>query len=207
MKKQSNRLGVLLLASMLLNIISLKTIAGSIQDVQHVVILMQENRSFDHYYGTLQGVRGYNDPNILLFQNGSSDLFQPHGTNFLLPFPITNSCIVDVDHDEESGNEAWNNGWWNLWIPAKGSEAIPYYSRTTLSYYYSLADAYTICDANFCAFPGPTFPNRIYLFSGMIDPDGTGGGPILDDTIPTNGLSWTTYPERLQAAGVSWRVY
>jgi phospholipase C len=207
MKNQSNRVRIPLLASLLLSIISLKAIAGSIQDVQHVVILMQENRSFDHYFGTLQGVRGYNDPNILLFQNGSSDLFQPYRTNFVLPFPITNTCVADVDHGEESGNEAWNNGWWNLWIPAKGPETAAYYTRTNLSYYYSLADAYTICDDNFSSFPGPTFPNRVYLFTGMIDPNGTGGGPLLDNAIPTNGFSWTTYPERLQAAGVSWKVY
>lgn len=181
---------------------------GTIQDVQHVVILMQENRSFDHYFGTLWGVRGFSDPNILVFQNGSSDLFQPNGgTNFVLPFPVTRPNIDDVDHSEDSGLDAWNNGWWNAWVSDKGPGTMVYYTRTNLPFYYALADAYTICDANFCSFMGPTFPNRIYLFTGTVDPDGTGGGPVLGNYVPPNGFTWTTYPERLQAAGVDWKVY
>ena len=181
---------------------------GTIQDVQHVVILMQENRSFDHYFGTLRGVRGFSDPNILVFQNGSSDLFQPNGgTNFVLPFPVTRSNIDDVDHSEGGGLGAWNRGWWNDWVPDKGPGTMAYYTRTNLPFYYALADAYTICDANFCSFMGPTFPNRIYLFTGTVDPGGTGGGPVLGNYFPPDGFTWTTYPERLQAAGVDWKVY
>jgi len=168
------------LAAALCSLQSVRANLGTIQDVKHVVILMQENHSFDSYYGTLQGVRGYNDPNIRLFPNGSSVLFQPNGTNFILPFLITN-C-------------------WDM-------NSMGYRNRADLTYYYPLADAYTICDANFCSFLGPTFPNRLYLFTGMIDPNGTQGGPVFNDTIPTNGLTWTTYAERLQTAGVNWKVY
>ncbi|MEI8288939.1 MAG: alkaline phosphatase family protein [Verrucomicrobiota bacterium] len=153
---------------------------ATIQDVKHVVILMQENRSFDHYYGAMQGVRGYNDPNIRLFQNGSSVLFQPNATNYVLPFPLANDCNYNV---------------------------MGYYTRSGLPFYYALADAYTVCDANYCSVDAPTFPNRIFLFTGMIDPAGTHGGPSVDDSVPTNGYTWTTYPERLQAAGVTWKVY
>ncbi len=198
---------ILVLVSIFCNQPCARAATGTIQDVQHVVILMQENRSFDHYFGTLHGVRGFNDPNILLFQNAASDLFQPNGGSYVLPFQVTNACISDVGHGEEDGLNAWNNGWWNGWIPNKGSETMAYYTRTNLSFYYALADAYTICDDNFCSFTGPTFPNRIYLFTGMIDPNGTGGGPVLGNDVPSGGYSWTTYPERLQAAGVSWKVY
>ena len=203
-----------LLWALLANAASPLAQTGTIQDVKHVVILMQENRSFDHYFGTMNGVRGFNDPNILQFQNGSSDLFQFYsGNNFggahiFLPFLVTNDCINDVDHDEDSGLIAWDRGLWNAWLPAKGPAVMEYYSRTNLPFYYALADNYTICDANFCSFIGPTFPNRIYLFTGTVDPRGNGGGPVLDnDDIPTNGCTWTTYPERLQTAGVSWKVY
>jgi phospholipase C len=170
-----------LLGATLAGVLNANANLGTIQDIKHVVILMQENHSFDNYFGTLKGVRGYNDPNILLFQNGSSDLFELNGTNVTLPFPLTNSC--------------YNYG------------EMLYYTRTNIPFYYALAESYTICDENFCSFLGPTFPNRIYLFSGMDDPYGKAGGPIFGDSIPTNGLHWTTYPERLQAAGVSWRVY
>src|ERR1035438_4833948 len=129
------------LGAVLLSLGSLSATGGSLQDVQHVVILMEENRSFDHYFGNLQGVRGYNDPNIYVKPNGSSCLFQPgRGTNFILPFHLTNACDFHT---------------------------MGYYTRTNLPFYYALADAYTICDANFCSFSGPTFPNRIFLFTGM----------------------------------------
>jgi len=84
---------------------------------------------------------------------------------------------------------------------------MSYYNSTNLPFYHALADNYTICDNNFCSTPGPTFPNRIFLFSGTVDPNGLAGGPVVANNIPTNGLGWTTYPERLQSAGVSWRVY
>ncbi|MGO9586868.1 MAG: phosphocholine-specific phospholipase C [Limisphaerales bacterium] len=180
---------------------------GTIQDVQHVVILMQENRSFDHYFGSLRGVRGFNDHSTLLFQNGLNAFYQPQGTNYVLPFHITAQCLNDVEHDWGGEHAVWNLGWWNQWVAVNGPSAMTYYNRSDLPFYYALADAYTICDANYCSVMGPTFPNRIYLFTGMIDPNGTGGGPAVNNNVPTNGYSWTTYPERLQAAGITWKVY
>jgi len=182
--------------------------AGSIADVKHVVILMQENISFDHYYGTMNGVRGFNDPNIFQFQNGSSDLYQPVGTtNFVLPMLVTNACLGAGDNEEDGDADIWSAGWWNRWMNDNSTVTMSYYNSTNLPFYHALADNYTLCDNNFCSFPGPTFPNRLFLFSGTVDPNGLAGGPVLGDNIPTNGLGWTTYPERLQSAGVSWRVY
>jgi len=181
---------------------------GTIQDVKHVVILMQENRAFDHYYGSMGGVRGFNDRNILLLTNGNTDLFQPVGTNYVLPFHMPAPCIDDVDHSESSGLAAWDQGDWDMWVPDKGTTTMGYFTRSDMPYHYALADAYTICDDYYSSFIGPTFPNRLYLFTGMIDPNGTAGGPVLANSqIPPNGLTWTTYPERLQAAGISWKVY
>jgi len=82
---------------------------------------------------------------------------------------------------------------------------MTFYTRVELAYYYALAEAYTICDAFFCSVTGSTNPNRLYSMTGMIDPNGTGGGPVIDNSEP--GFTWTTYPERLQAAGISWKVY
>ena len=180
---------------------------GTIQDVQHVVILMQENRSFDHYFGSLRGVRGFNDHSALLFQSGYNSFYQPQGTNYVLPFHTSAQCLNDVEHDWAGEHAVWNLGRWNQWVSVNGSGAMSYYTRNDLPFYYALADAYTICDANYCSEMGPTFPNRLYLFTGMIDPNGTGGGPVIDNNVPTNGFSWTTYPERLQAASVTWKVY
>jgi phospholipase C len=179
--------------------------SGTIYDVQHVVIFIQENRSFDEYFGSLHGVRGYSDPNVLVFQNQNSDLYQPQSSSYVLPFHTTIQCLNDVAHDWSSGHTAWDSGKWDQWVPAKGTTAMSFHTRADLAYYYALADAYTICDAFFCSVMGPTNPNRLYTMTGMIDPNGTGGGPVIDNSEP--GFTWTTYPERLQAAGVTWKVY
>lgn len=180
---------------------------GTIRDVQHVVILTLENRSFDHYYGCLSGVRGFSDPNALLLTNGQPVFFQPFANGYVLPFHSPTQCLGDIDHNEPSGLAAWDSGWWDGWLAAKGANSMAYFSREDLGFYYALADAYTICDAYHCSVFGPTYPNRLYLMSGTIDPNGTGGGPVVFNDVPTNGYSWTTYPERLQKAGISWRVY
>ncbi len=180
---------------------------GTIQDVKHVVILMQENRSFDHYFGTLKGVRGFGDRNVLVTENGTNVFYQRKGLRMVAPFPALTQCVDDVDHSESSGEEARNSGWWDRWLDAKSLGAMSYYTRADMPFYYGLADAYTICDSYYCSVMGPTFPNRLYLFTGMVDPKGTGGGPVYENDVPTNGYTWTTYPERLEKAGVSWRVY
>jgi phospholipase C len=178
---------------------------GTISDVRHVVIFIQENRSFDEYFGSLKGVRGFGDRNALVFQNGNTDYYQPNGASYLLPYHTTNQCVNDVGHGWSDGHSAWDSGKWDQWVPAKGTIALSLHNRADLAYYYGLAEAYTICDDYFCSVLGPTNPNRLYSMTGMIDPNGTGGGPAIDNSEP--GYTWTTYPERLQAAGVSWRVY
>ena len=184
--------------------------SGTINDVAHVVVLMQENRSFDHYFGTLPGVRGYGDTTPVRFQNGTSVFSQPNGSSTLLPYHFDTKttsaqCVADLDHSWSGTHNAWNSAAYNGWVSAKSNLTMGYYTRADIPFQYALADAFTVCDANFCSVMGPTNPNRLYLWTGMIDPNGTGGGPVTDNSEP--GFTWTTYPERLQAAGVSWKVY
>jgi phospholipase C len=178
---------------------------SGISNVQHVVIFMQENRSFDHYFGALKGVCGFGDHNALRFQNGNSVFYQPQGGGYVLPFHSVAQCLIDLDHSWDVTHATWDGGKWDLWVPTKGTTTMAYHNRSDLAYYYALADAYTVCDAFFCSVFGSTNPNRLYLWTGMIDPNGTGGGPVIDNSEP--GFTWTTYPERLQAAGISWKVY
>jgi phospholipase C len=183
----------------------LSAATGTIQDVKHVVIFIQENRSFDEYFGAFKGAQGFSDRNALVFQNGQTDFYQPQGAGFVLPFHSPTQCLNDVAHDWITGHAAWDLAKWDKWVLAKGTTALTYHTRADLGYYYALADAYTLCDAYFCSVLGPTNPNRLYSMTGMIDPNGTGGGPAIDNNEP--GFSWTTYPERLQSAGISWKVY
>jgi len=193
---------------------------GSITDVRHVVILMQENRSFDHYFGTLRGVRGFGDRATVLLSGGNSVFNQPNGSGRQYPWNLSNGsgnfvasaetlaqCDGSLDHGWNTQHQAWNGGKMDSWIAAKGSNrTMGYLTRSDIPFHYALADAYTVCDAYHCSILSATGPNRTYLWSGMIDPAGTAGGPAYDGGSES-GLSWQTYAETLQNAGVSWKVY
>ena len=183
---------------------------GTIDDVAHIVVLMQENRSFDHYFGTLQGVRGFADPRAVTLPTGRSVWYQPVGAAYVLPFHPTApdlglQFIEDLAHDWESTHLAWNQGNWDQWVPQKGTTTMAHLDRSDIPFHYALADAFTICDAYHCSLLGPTDPNRYYMWTGWVGNDGDGGGPVVDNAEA--GYGWSTYPERLQAAGISWKIY
>lgn len=183
---------------------------GTIADVEHIVILMQENRSFDHYFGTLRGVRGFRDPRVAKLPNGNSVWFQPDGSGFVLPFRPTVAnlglqFLKDLDHGWTSTHAAWNDGKYDGWVPSKGTPAMAYFTRDDIPYHYALADAFTICDGYHCSLLGSTDPNRYHMWTGWVGNDGKGGGPVIDNAEA--GYDWSTYPERLQAAGLSWKIY
>ncbi|MEY9967221.1 phospholipase C [Streptacidiphilus sp. MAP12-16] len=183
---------------------------GSLRDVDHIVVLMQENRSFDHYFGTLRGVRGFGDPRPVVLPNGKPVWYQSDGAKDVLPFrPEANNLglqfIEDLPHDWNSSHAAWNQGTYDKWVPAKSSTTMAYLTRDDIPFHYALADTFTICDAYHCSLIGPTDPNRYYMWTGYTGNDGTGGGPVI--TNAEAGYSWTTYPERLEQAKVSWKIY
>ncbi|GLY87236.1 phosphocholine-specific phospholipase C [Actinoallomurus iriomotensis] len=183
---------------------------GTLRDVEHIVVLMQENRSFDHYFGTLRGVRGFGDPHPVTLPSGKPVWYQSDGTRDVLPFrPEVDDLgmvfLQDLDHGWNGGHAALNQGRYDRWIPAKTATTMAYFTREDIPFHYALADAFTICDAYHCSLLGPTDPNRYYMWSGYTGNDGRGGGPVLgNDEL---GYSWTTYPERLEQAGISWKIY
>ncbi|MCX4767164.1 phospholipase [Streptomyces sp. NBC_01275] len=194
---------------------------SSLADIEHVVLLMQENRSFDHYFGTLSGVRGFADPDALTLDTGRSVFYQPDAENpkgYLLPFHLdtrTSSAqaIPSTSHAWSVQHDAWNGGRMDRWLPAhrkadgvNGPYVMGYYTREDIPFQFALAETFTVCDHYFCSVLGPTWPNRLMWMTGTLDADGASGGPIINNTAPTP-YGWTTYAERLQAAGVSWRVY
>ncbi len=196
---------------------------GSLRDIKHVVVLMQENRSFDHYFGTLAGVRGFSDPNAITLSTGKSVFYQPTTSNpdgYLLPWHLdtkttSSQAIPSTSHAWKVQHAALNGGKNDNWMPAhlaadgaaNGPYTMSYYERDDIPFHFALAENFTVCDGYHCSLLGPTWPNRMYLMTGMIDPNGTGGGPITSNVVPTPPYSWTTYPERLERAGVSWQVY
>jgi len=192
-------------------------LTGTIKDVKHVVILMQENRSFDHYYGTLPGVRGFSDKQALEYPDGTTIFQQPDASRtdggHLLPFRLDsahyNAQNADgLDHSWNGGHAAWNKGAWNRWIGAKGEQTMGHFTRDDLPFQFQLADEFTICDNYFCSMIGPTTPNRIFQWSGTNNAPGAIGAPAIDNPADYNPVyHWSTYPEQLEKAGITWATF
>ena len=194
----------------------------SLANIEHVVILIQENRSFDHYFGTYKGVRGFRDPSAppgVFAQSG----YPPNGGT-LNPWHLDSrangACSNDITHSWGPQHRSWGGGAMDSFVKehvadgglANGALTMAYYRRSDLELYYALADAFTLCDGYYCSVLGPTDPNRLYSMSATIDPAGTNGGPLVETLGATRAqfagrFTWPTMPERLQAAGVSWKVY
>ncbi len=195
---------------------------GSLSDIKHVVLLMQENRSFDHYFGTLAGVRGFGDRDALQQPNGRSIFYQTDPVNpngYLLPFHLDTrrtsaQKIPSTSHAWDVQHDSWNGGQMDNWLPAhraaEGDIApyvMGYHTRADIPFHFALAESFTLCDSYFCSVFGPTCPNRMYWMTGTIDADGTGGGPATNNDEIPGGYRWKTYAERLEEAGISWKVY
>jgi len=183
---------------------------GTIRDVEHIVFIMQENRSFDHYFGSLRGVRGFGDPRAVRLTSGNSVFHQPHDSGYLLPFHpgapnLGLQFLKDLDHGWNSTQGAWNHAQYDQWVPNKGPTTMAHLTRSDIPYHYALTDAFTVCDAYHCSLFGPTDPNRYHMWSGWVGNDGSGGGPVIDNDEA--GYNWSTYPEILEHAGISWKIY
>jgi len=108
------------------------SVTGTIEDVEHVVIFMQENRSFDHYFGSLRGVRGFGDRHVVQLPNGDPVWRQPGGPQgYVLPFPLhtessSGQFVKDLDHSWGRTHMAWDGARWDQWVPAKSSLTMGY---------------------------------------------------------------------------------
>ncbi len=194
-------------------------------DAEHVVILMQENRSFDHCYGALQGVRGFNDPRAVTLPDGNPVWLQTNAEGktyapFHLDIKDTKSTwMSSLPHSWADQIDAWNGGRFDRWLDAKvsGTRAyagmpltLGYYTREDIPFYYALADAFTVCDQNFCSSLTGTTPNRLHLWTGTIRAEATPESKACvrnSDVSYNSEVSWTTFPERLEEHGIDWRIY
>jgi phospholipase C len=198
---------------------------ASLREIKHVVLLMQENRSFDHYFGTMAGVRGFGDASAMRLPNGKSVFYQPDDKSpngYMLPFHLDTlktgaQRIPSTSHAWSVQHKAWNGGRMDQWLPAhreadgeNGPFVMGYHTRADIPFQFALAEAFTICDSYHCSVFGPTWPNRMYWMTGTLDAEGRHGGPMIRNARPKkrrNLYTWTTYAERLQRAGITWKVY
>ncbi len=193
-------------------------------DAEHVVILMQENRSFDHCFGTLRGVRGFNDPRAIQLPNKKPVWFQSNARGetyapFRLNIKDTKATWMGwLPHTWQSQVDARNGGKYDGWLEAKRSLnksyadmplTMGYYTREDVPFYYALADAFTVCDQHFCSSLTGTMPNRLHFWSGTIrGGDATAPAKVRNEEIEyESSASWTTFPERLEEHGIPWKIY
>jgi phospholipase C len=193
-------------------------------DAEHIVILMQENRSFDHCFGTLQGVRGYNDPRAVRLPSQRPVWLQTDAIgNTYSPFrlDIKNTKVTwmgSLPHSRQSQVDANNHGKYDKWLPAKKSGnknysdmplTMGHYTRDDLPFNYGMADAFTVCDQNFCSAMTSTTPNRSFFWTGKIthDQDGIPKANIRNTDYSYGDMPWETFPELLEKNGIAWNFY
>ncbi|WP_158994668.1 phosphocholine-specific phospholipase C [Mucilaginibacter sp. L196] len=193
-------------------------------DAEHIVILMQENRSFDHCYGTLKGVRGFNDPRAIDLPNGNKVWLQSNekGETYA-PFhlDINNTkatWMSSLPHSWANQVNSRNDGKFDQWLIQKKNSikeysdmplTLGYHNRSDIPFYYSLADAFTVCDQNFCSALTGTNPNRLFYWTGTIreEQNENSRANVWNDDMDYGTLKWTTFPERLEDHGISWKCY
>jgi phospholipase C len=193
-------------------------------DAEHIVILMQENRSFDHTYGTLQGVRGYNDPRAIDLPNKNKVWLQSNAEGetyapFHLDIKNTKATwMSSLPHSWANQVNARNDGKFDQWLNVKKNSIEEYshmpltmgfHNREDLPFYYALADAFTVCDQNFCSSLTGTNPNRLYFWTGTVRPEQHEGSRahVWNEDMDYGTLRWKTFPERLEENGISWKCY
>ncbi|RYY22470.1 MAG: phospholipase C, phosphocholine-specific, partial [Chitinophagaceae bacterium] len=206
--------------------LAIDPVAGSTYlDAEHVVILMQENRSFDHCYGSLNGVRGFRDPRAITLPDGDPVWFQKNADRqayapFRLNIKETKSTWTgSLPHSWTNQVDARNKGKYDKWLIAKPSGhkefaraplTMGYYNREDIPFYYALADAFTVCDQNFSSSLTGTTPNRLYLWTGTIrqEPNTNAYANVRNENVSYDAeVNWKTFPERLEDENISWKIY
>lgn len=194
-------------------------------DAEHIVFLMQENRSFDHCYGTLQGVRGFNDPRavslpsknkVWLQTNAAGDTYSPFRLNIK---DSKSTWLGSLPHSWDNMTDARNEGHHDKWLDAKRSGhkeckdmplTMGYYNREDIPFYYALADAFTVCDQHFCSSLTGTTPNRLYFWTGTIrekQDEHVKANVYNSDVTDDREATWKTFPEYLEDNNIPWKIY
>jgi phospholipase C len=193
-----------------------------LSQVKHLVFQMQENRSFDHYFGTFPGARGFSDRTAIKLPNGRSVFQQPDPANpdgYLEPYHMSTittgaARVPSLSHDWRDQHASWNQGAMDSWLlthlasdgEANGSFTMGYYEEEDIPFHWALAKAFTLADNYHCSVMGPTDVNRIFWEHGGNDPQGKAGGPVLE-TGGVKDLTYESGPETLYKAGISYKFY
>jgi phospholipase C len=169
--------------------------------IEHVVFLMQENHTFDNYFGTRPGVEGVPPGSCMPLRRGTAQPCVP-------PFHIGQQGSLDLDHTAQAFAVQYNGGAMDGFVEGvstqgkDGKLAMAYYDDRDLPYYWNIADEYVLFDHFFSSANAGSIRNHMFRVTGS--PGATG----KTESIPPGG--WGDLPtifDRLEAAGISWKFY
>ena len=178
--------------------------ADSTMPIEHVIVLMQENRSFDQYFGHLKG-HGQDDIDV-----PTGDVSNPAGDDGppVVWHHENAYCVEDTDHGWQASHEQWNGGKNDGFarsnakpVDPSGSRALGYYEQSDLPFYYQLAATFAIADRYFCSLLGSTYPNRMYLTAG------SSFGVVTTEISKLAPPGVATVYRALEDKGISWKLY
>jgi phospholipase C len=165
--------------------------------IQHVVVLMQENHTFDNYFGTYPGANGPPEGTCVL-----TDPSNP-ASQCVAPYHLDSTRTVDLHHGSSIGQQAFDGGKMDGFIFAQDQRNLPgivsmgYYDGRDLPLYWNLASEYVLADNFFSSVQGSSEANHYYWVAAQTP----------SAAVPADGLTFPTIFDRLQAAGVSWKFY
>jgi len=189
--------------------------AAAKNPIEHIVVIMQENRAFDHYFGHLPG-HGQDDVDVAPESTSNPGSEADGGTGAAIPWHhAADYCVADTDHGWVASHRQWddekNDGFAvsnSIASDPTGSRAMGYYEQTDLPFYYDLASTFAISDRYFCSVLGPTYPNRMYLYGGTsfgivtTDPSvlAPSGAANIFATMTDKGIDWKEYQSQIAAS-------
>jgi phospholipase C len=205
-KRLFNFLILLLLGSFLSDVALAQASPPGIKNISHVIWIIQENRSFDNYFGTYPGADGIPPGTCLPVLPGSSDCVKP----FHMP---NGQPAYDLVHDWETIHAAYNHGRMDGFVWAEGTNlTMGHYDERDIPNYWNYARHFTLCDRFFSSQMGYSLPNHTYTVAGqsgslivnvpnlkaleeaMDDPDGFSFASVVD-LMSTSEVSWKYYVE------------
>jgi phospholipase C len=173
---------------------------GDAIPIDHFVIVMQENRSFDHY---LSNLPAYGQPDVDVAGPDARNLDPEHGNAPVHPYLLPHPCSDDLPHDAKHVRDQFHDGKMDGFVAVAnehGRQAMGKYDAATLPYYYALANSFAIGDRYFASFLGPTWPNRMFFISG------SSFGHITN-VRPEKRDEETSLFHQLERASESWILY
>lgn len=170
-----------------------RAVTTSAAALDHLVIVLQENHTFDQYFGTYPGVEGIVGKPLRLPTT-------PGGPPSVVPFHDTNLTPVDLNHDWTSAHADFDGARMDGFVYSEGNvETLGYYTRAELPRYWAAADEYALCDHFFTSVMSESAPNHLFLVAG------TAGG-LRNDAVPAT-LRMPSIFEALDRVGATWKVY